>query len=102
MDKPILTRNGLNIKICHFNDLEIQLHLNIKKDVFLDAIFKCQYKEYNFLSCFAKKKVYLGKGKKKQYYHSSVETRTSSWPPTCQRAIISSLSLFMPAFKIHL
>lgn len=64
MDKPILTRNGLNIKICHFNDLEIQLHLNIKKDVFLDAIFKCQYKEYNFLSCFAKKKVYLGKEKK--------------------------------------
>lgn len=65
MDKPILTRNALNIKIWHFNDLEIQLHLNIKKNVFLDAIFKCQYKEYNFLSFFAKKKVYLGKEKKK-------------------------------------
>lgn len=64
MDKPILTRNALNIKICHFNDLEIQLHLNIKKNVFLDAIFKCQYKEYNFLSVFCQKEGLFGKRKK--------------------------------------
>lgn len=64
MDKPILTRNALNIKICHFNDLEIQLHLNIKKNVFLDAIFKCQYKEYNFLSVFLPKRRFIWEKKK--------------------------------------
>lgn len=49
LDKLILIRKTL-YKNLPFNYLEIQLCLSIKKNVFLDATFKCQYKLQNFLS----------------------------------------------------